>query len=349
MSKTPTLRAGKWQNWSGSVRSAPREICMPASIDELAERVAAYSRAGRHMRVVGAGHSFTPLVQTDDVLISLDRMQGITAMDATQGTVTVLGGTRLYLLGRSLTRAGAGPGKSGRHQPAEHRWRDQYQHAWHRCQLWQPRHAGRGDHAGHSIGRRSSPAPLNSNPDIFKAARVAVGALGVIAAVTLRAVPAKRLHMQVRRERLSQCLEHVEEYKRDNTHFEYYWFPYTDGGQAKFLNATDDPPTTGNAWATFNKIVLENGALWVLSESCRLFPRLAPTVCKIEAQGITNTDEVNYSHRLYATPRAVRFQEMEYSIPAEHFTTVMGEIRERIAHAALSRQFPHRVPFCEGR
>ena len=106
MSKTSQLRPGTWQNWSGSVQGTPREICQPSSIDELAERVATYSRAGRHMRVVGAGHSFTPLVQTDDVLISLDRMQGITAVDEAQGTVTVLGGTRLYRLGAELHEHG---------------------------------------------------------------------------------------------------------------------------------------------------------------------------------------------------------------------------------------------------
>src|SRR5579871_5004447 len=106
MGKTTSLRASRWSNWSGSVRGTPREIAMPASIDELAQRVADYARAGRHVRVVGAGHSFTPLVQTDDVLMSLDNMQGITAANEARGTVTVLGGTRLYRLGPDLLARG---------------------------------------------------------------------------------------------------------------------------------------------------------------------------------------------------------------------------------------------------
>src|SRR5579885_2255179 len=95
-----------WQNWSGSVRSQPREIVRPDSMDELARLVGAYGREGRHVRVVGAGHSFTPLAQTDDVLMSLDALQGIESVDSERQTVTVLGGTRLKALGEALLARG---------------------------------------------------------------------------------------------------------------------------------------------------------------------------------------------------------------------------------------------------
>src|SRR5216684_4093420 len=91
-----------------------------------------------------------------------------------------------------------------------------------------------------------------------QAAQVSVGTLGVIAKVTLRVVPAKRLHYQGYRKKLADCLANMEQYKQDNTHFEFYWFPYTDAVQAKFLNETADPATTSSFWGNFNKIVLEN-------------------------------------------------------------------------------------------
>ncbi len=92
----------RWQNWSGSVQAIPRQIVKPHSVDELARLIGAYGRDGRRVRVAGAGHSFTPLVQSDDVLVSLDELQGIEKIDTEHSTVTVLGGTRLKSLGEAL-------------------------------------------------------------------------------------------------------------------------------------------------------------------------------------------------------------------------------------------------------
>src|SRR5690242_7720411 len=95
----------KWSNWSGIVQCRPREILKPADIDDLRQIIQRASREGSHVRVVGSGHSFTPLVQTNDILLSLDNLQGIEQIDIDQeqgNTVTVLGGTRLKRLGEEL-------------------------------------------------------------------------------------------------------------------------------------------------------------------------------------------------------------------------------------------------------
>ncbi len=99
-------RGSEWSNWSGSVTCRPQEVVKPNSIEELARSVAQHARDGRRMRVTGAGHSFTPLVRTDDVMISMAGLQGITGADEQAGTVTVLGGTRLKTLGDDLLRRG---------------------------------------------------------------------------------------------------------------------------------------------------------------------------------------------------------------------------------------------------
>src|SRR5450432_2963157 len=96
----------RWSNWSGSVQCTPHQVITPSTIDELARIIGIYGRGGRQVRVVGAGHSFTPLVQTDDVLLSLEHMQGTESIDREAGTVTVLGGTQLKRLGSELFHAG---------------------------------------------------------------------------------------------------------------------------------------------------------------------------------------------------------------------------------------------------
>ena len=86
--------------------------------------------------------------------------------------------------------------------------------------------------------------------------------------------------------------------------------------------------------------MLENGVYWVLSELCRLFPTLCKAVCNISDQSIANIDEVNYSHRLFTTPRLVRFQEMEYNIPAEYISAVIKEIQQCIEQYQFQVHFP---------
>ncbi|BCL77836.1 FAD-binding oxidoreductase [Ktedonobacteria bacterium brp13] len=334
-----TLPRPHWQNWSGSVSAHPRIIEQPHTIDELARTIGDYGRSGRHVRVVGSGHSFTPLVQTDDILLSLAHIQGIDTIDNDQSTVTVLAGTTLKVLGQTLLQHGlaqenlgdidvqsiAGAISTGTH--------------------------GTGTRFGNLATQVVGLTLITANgdvlecsetqhPDIFKAAQVSLGALGIIAKVTLRVVPAKRLRFKSRREHLQSCLTNLERYKQENTHFEFFWMPHTEWVQAKFLNETDAAITGSNLWGTFNEVMLENGLYWLLSESCRLVPRLSKAISHISAMGIASVDEVDYSHRLYATQRAVRFQEMEYNIPAEHFQSVLAEIRACIDKQNIRVHFP---------
>jgi FAD-linked oxidoreductase len=344
------------------VRARPRAFIQPASLDDLSGVVSSAARAGRHVRVVGDGHSFTPLVPTDGILLSLDNLQGIVsadsdadqlanpasgAPDSQRGTVRVWAGTRLKRLGDDLLARGlaqenlgdidvqsvGGAISTGTH--------------------------GTGVTFG-TIATQVTGLTLvtasgevldcseERNRDVFKAAQVSLGALGVIAALTLRVVPAKRLHFESRRERLDDCLANLERYQRENDHFEFFWMPYTPWAQVKFLNVTDAQPTPGNIWGTLNKILLENGLYWVLSECARIVPPVSRTISRVSAWGIATVSETDYSHRLFATPRFVKFQEMEYNIPAQQFPAVLGEIRALLKRQRFNVHFPIECRFVRG-
>jgi FAD-linked oxidoreductase len=329
----------RWHNWSDSVRGTPQAVYLPRGIDELAQAMGRYSREGRHVRVVGDGHSFTPLAQTDDVLISLDKMQGVVAIDAEQGMARVQAGTRLRLLGDQLLKRGLAQENLG--------------------DIDVQSIAGAISTGTHGTGIRFGSIATQvvgltlvtasgeiiqcsetERPDIFKAAQVSLGALGVIVEVTLRVVPAKRLRFVSRRERVDEVLANLERYKRENSHFEFFWMPYTPWAQVKFLNETDDPPSKGNIFGTLNKIVLENGLYWVLSETARIARPTTRTISRVSAMGIATVSETDYSHRLFATPRAVKFQEMEYNVPAADFPAVLAEIRAVMKREKFNVHFP---------
>ncbi len=101
------IREGKvWGNWARTCESTPEKILYPSSVENVVSIVQEASKQKKKIRVVGAGHSFTPLARTEDWLVSLDLLSGIERLDEAAGTVTVLGGTRLFELGEALGQAG---------------------------------------------------------------------------------------------------------------------------------------------------------------------------------------------------------------------------------------------------
>ena len=96
----------EWTNWSGSLRFTPRWIETPAEETELAALVRRAAAEGRTVRPVGSGHSSTSILETDDILVTLDGFQGIAEHDERGREATVLAGTRLENLGRDLLKLG---------------------------------------------------------------------------------------------------------------------------------------------------------------------------------------------------------------------------------------------------
>ena len=328
-----------WRNWSGFVKFTPRQIFKPGSLDELQRLVSDSGRTGRHVRVVGAGHSFTPLMQTDDILISLDNWQGIEKIDAKNGVVKVRGGTRLRRLGEMLLSYGLRQENlgdidvqsiSGAISTGTHGTGIKFGTLSTQVQ---------GLTLVTADGELLECSPTQ-NSTIFKAAQVSLGMLGVIAYVTLRVVPSKHLHLQGRRETMNECFQNLDKYKQENTYFSFLWAPYTDWVQIKFLNETTESISKYIFLSNFEKIVLKNWVYWGVSECCRLFPSLSKSVSKLAASSNSISDEVNYSHRIFSTPRVVRFQEMEYNIPAEHIQAVLREIQACIELHRFNVHFP---------
>jgi FAD/FMN-containing dehydrogenase len=177
---------------------------------------------------------------------------------------------------------------------------------------------------------------------------VSLGALGVIAKVTLQALPSYKLKAVKGPARLDDLLAQLERHKAENRHFEFFWFPHTDRAQVKFLNVTDEAPTPPGAGKYLTDVVLENGAFWALSEACRLAPGFSKTAARLAGAAISQSSEVNWSHEVFATPRMVRFQEMEYNLPADRLVEVLQEVRACIEREGFCVNFPLEVRFGKG-
>lgn len=334
-----------WQNWSGSVTCTPAAIQYPSTLDEIVALVKQCAASGKKLRVVGAGHSFTPLVATDQILVSLDHYAGLEHIE--NHTATVKAGTRLKALGDLLFQHGlaqenlgdinvqsiAGAISTGTH--------------------------GTGVNFG-SISTQVIGLKLvtgdgsvvecseTQNRDLFKAAQVSLGALGVIVSVTLRLQPMYTLHIDIRKKSLSECLANLETYKHDNRHFEINWIPYTDTVQAKFTNLTTEPAQPKSFASAFNEYALENGALWLFSVFNRQFPSMSERVCKTMAAFVSDATTISHAHQVFASVRKVKFQEMEYNLPADCFPAAIREVDEAIRREKIKVHIPVECRFAKG-
>ena len=177
----------------------------------------------------------------------------------------------------------------------------------------------------------------DERPELLRAARVGIGALGAISAVTLRCVPAFTLDRVDRPEPREAVLDAFQERADAHDHFELFTFPYADNALVLERNRTGEPPRPrGRGAAFFNDVVLENWALEALSATGKAFPRAIPTLARLAGRVASGSRTLDRSDRVFANERRVRFTEMEYGVPREHGP----EAARRVIEWVRSNRYP---------
>ncbi|MUT66487.1 D-arabinono-1,4-lactone oxidase [Paenibacillus sp. NEAU-GSW1] len=343
-----TISSGKtWTNWSGSVQATPAKAVFPRSIEEVVSIVRECLREGRKLRVVGSGHSFTAIAASNDMLVSLDELQGIVSVDPEGQTAAVWAGTKLKLLGELLFEQGLGQQNMG--------------------DIDVQSIAGAVSTGTHGTGRELGNLATQvvgltvvtgtgevvectpeSHPEWFKAMQISLGVLGVIVQVKLKLRKAYKLEYRSSRMPLASCLQQLPRLATDNRHFEFYWFPYADPCQIKLMNITEKPASERKMWDHISDVWIENTLFGLLSEISRKVPGTSKWVSRLSASQVPVGSKVNYSHRLFATQRLVRFNEMEYNLPAEAMKPVIEEMRAEQKRGRYRVHFPIECRYAKG-
>jgi FAD-linked oxidoreductase len=182
------------------------------------------------------------------------------------------------------------------------------------------------------------------DPHLFRAARVGLGAVGIITAVTLRCVPARVLHRVDEPRPLHEILDHLDELAEEHEHFELFAFPYTDVALTRATVRTDvtaAPPPKARAW--IDDVLVENGVLGAFCRLGRRAPRLVPRINRLLSGFITSGERVDHSHLVFANRRLVRFTEMEYAIPRAALPEAVRRVFDMIERRRLPVGFPVEV------
>ncbi len=156
-------------------------------------------------------------------------------------------------------------------------------------------------------------------PQLLRAARVGLGALGAIASVTLRCVPAFTLSRLDSPQPREQVLDEFERRALANDHFELFTFPYSEAALVLERNRTEEPPRPHNqAVAYLREVALENFALEALAATGRALPWTIPALSRLAGRVASTYAKTDRSDRVFVNQRRVRFTESEYALPREH-------------------------------
>jgi len=345
LARPNALRATEWRNWSRAESARPIRVETPASAEAVQRAVQAAIRQGLTIKAIGAGHSFTGIAVAEGVQLLLDRLSGVIAVDEASARVTLAAGTRLWQLpallapyGLALQNMGdidkqtiAGATSTGTHGTG----------------------GAFGGLATQLVGATlvTGSGELlrvseTENAELLPAARLGLGALGILVDVTVQCVPAFTLHAVERPEPLAEVLDGYLERSASADHFEFYWFPHTDVALTKTntrlpADAAKKPLNPIGRW--FDDEVSANGVYRWLCTLGAVVPATVPGINRLAARLTGNREFTDASTKVFVTNRSVRFREMEYALPREAVADALREVARLIERRGWRISFPVEV------
>lgn len=322
-----------WQNWSGHVRATPQAHIQPTDRDSLARAVAA---APGRIRLVGTGHSFTPLAATDGTLISLDRMDGtVLSCDPGADTARLQAGATLNALSRALQDQGlafrnlgdidvqtlAGATSTGTHGTGP----------GFPCLSAEIQEVSLMLASGEVIV-----ANANQNMDLLRAARIALGSIGVIVDATMSVRSSYRLHRRTFTRPLRDTIDVAMDSWSRHRNFEFFCLPFCDHAFNIIHDETDAAPTGAKQDSDSNAVMQLKQLRDLLGWSKPLRRALLNQVAKRQKP----EEMIGTSWEMLANERNNRFNEMEYHLPVDQGLDALQEVLAVIERERRDVFFP---------
>jgi L-gulonolactone oxidase len=324
---------------------------MVAPADEDAVKMLLARAQGRDLplRVVGAGHSYSPLVATSGTMVSLDHLDGILATEPSAKRAVIAAGTSLHSLGVPLRRQGLALQNQGDV--------DYQAIAGALATATHGTGIALGCLSTGIVGLRlvlpdGSVLECNetTEPDVFRAAKLNLGCLGVVVAVTLQLRSAYRLRDETRILPLEEALVALPDLIRGHRHVECWWFPHAHVIGVRTMSETDEPVDDQPALRWVKEAIVGNVLFGALAAGTRL-PGLSgrrPALSRLVAQLAGEKAYVDWSDRVLATGRTVLANEMEYAVPADRGAEAIRAIRDYVQRHRAPVLFPIEYRYVAG-
>lgn len=219
-----------WKNWAGNVRCRPEYTFFARSVEDLSQIVRFARESGRRIRAVATGHSWSPLVPTDEVLVDITALNRVTLdlADATAPRVTLECGATVKEVNHVLEAAGyalpsnvvlesvrfGGLIATGSHGSG-----------WNNNTLSDLVHAIEIINAAGELRRFE--AGIDSD-DVMNAARLHLGMFGLIYRMALNIKPTWNVHAKDRRVPVQEVLEQLPAWVAQHDNLDLFWWPLAD-------------------------------------------------------------------------------------------------------------------------
>lgn len=348
-----TVSSTKWSNWSGGVTAAPQAIWRPHDEAELATLIKGFNGS---IRPAGSGHSFTPLCASNGAVVSLENMSGLIDAYPESGEAEFWAGTPVYAVGPLAHPHGLALANQGDID---------------RQTLGGA--IGTGTHGtGLTLGSLSTMVTAvtlvsgageilnlnrNSDPELFDAARLSVGSMGVITRFRVKMVPSFALTEASYVAPAEEVLGDLERLANAHRHFEFFWFPYADQVVVKTLDEWQGEPPTRvldipTMKARGERVSRDDRLFRSICRFVRTVPRSSGffhrLLTKQMAAGEAKPGRVRWSWETFPSARTTRFNEMEYSVPRPLAAEAIRAAVARIRKDRLPTAFPIEFRFVKG-
>src|SRR5262249_22638627 len=233
-----------FHNWAQTITCKPDQFCQPASEAEVQQLVQQAIKDKKRVRTVGAGHSWAPLVLTEDILVNLDQLN-LVASDSTSQRSQAQAGIRLKDLTPQLAEAGLGLANLG--SIREQSIAGAISTATHGTGLPFGILATQIVSMRLVTGTGDILAIKETDTDLLRAARVNLGALGIITEITLPCVKDYDLEYTAYACGFEEALAKLEDLNKNNTRVRLWWLVPAIGAKDRVIVTTMNPPGTGSA------------------------------------------------------------------------------------------------------
>ena len=308
-----------WSNWSGSATGNPAHMLRPRSETALSQAIA---NSRGQLRVRGTGHSFTKLCATDDTLISLEEMSGDLLDHRKTGSediVRVHAGASLNTLSRALEARGLGfknlgdidvQSVAGAAMTATHGTGKMFP-----CLSGEIRRA-------RLVTANGDVIEADAESDLVDAARVSLGALGVLSEIDMSVRSAFKLHRVAEVRKRSDLMSEAHTIWDTNRNFEFFVLPFCDYGLSIIHNETTEADM--HEGEGDDEVALAQ--LRFVRNATKRMPRMRRRLLNTFIRTTKTETRIGTSYKLLASVRNTRFHEMEYHMPVDNGLEALAEV-----------------------
>ncbi|XP_062346754.1 LOW QUALITY PROTEIN: L-gulonolactone oxidase-like [Cinclus cinclus] len=335
----------KFQNWAGTYGSSPELFFRPRSVEEIREILELARQRGKRVKVVGGGHSPSDIACSEDFMIHMGKINRILQVDKERLQVKVEAGILLSELNPELDKHGMALANLGAVS-----------------EVTAAGVIGTGTH-NTGIGHGILPTQVvavslllasgeilecseSVNPEVFQAARLHLGCLGIVTSVTFQCVPQFRLREVAFPSTLTQVLDELEEHLRRSQYFRFLWFPHSENVRIIYQDPTSKPPCSSSSWFWDYAIgyYLLEFLLWISS----FIPSLVVWINRVFFRLLFNSrvENVARSHRIFSYECRFRQHVQDWAIPIEKTKEALLELKAALErNPGMVAHFPVEIRF----